>query len=928
MKKLFSIFLSAVIVAATVLCMPVTQAIAAEPVLSYDFEASPQGLTLHNADIIYDNVKKSHVLSLSGKNSYAEFEQGFFDNRNVMTISMDVLSKMSSENFFTFAYGSDNKAYSFLRVRGTTVNNAITSSGNLNEVGVFRDFTKPFVWHNITLVIDNTTTKMYVDGELTTFNQTAETGVLTSDLGKNLIAYLGKSFFEDDKYFEGSFDNFRVYEYALSQDEVVSAIADNIFIANSVTIGTLNADAGIQIPWEYKLEGTDDHTAVTADIDHANGQITSYIRKGTNLSSVPVTFSSALINDAVITVDGMRFNNGDCLNLNYDRQVQITYNNRVENYTLCVPVFAYNPVLSGQYADPDIDYFDGKYWIYPTTDGKYWWTANVFHAFSSDDLINWTDEGVILDTNYDSQPSVNDKGVQICISPWSVGESAWAPSIEKKNDKYYLYYVARIRQDKLDDYGVFRGYKEETGEEIWWDRAIGVAVANNPAGPYVASEAPIAYPKLYASLIDNYTGEQIDPAIFTDDDGSSYLLTGGSCVAFIAKLNDDMTTVDTSTVREVKGMEDFLESFYIFKRNGLYHFTWSCYGTNGEDYTVKYATATSLDGELKNTRVLLTKDIENDLLCTAHQSFVYRADIDECLIAYHRFFLPLSNYPTGLGFHRETCIEKVEFDGITGLMKTVKPTMYGAGKIDASEYNVNLENDIFLYTGKNIEPAFTVTDKDGNTISSSCYTYVYKANRLPSNSAKLIITFNGNINGEIVKTFSIVKEMPTEPAPTEPTTQPTTQPITQPAQPTATPPQSQTVSTTAQSAAPTTAQQIAAPAQTTAKPAETTTAPSSSKPKKAAISKLTKGSKQFKVVWKKISGVTGYEIQYSTDKKFKKNVKSKKIKGASKTSLTVKKLKAKKTYYVRVRAYKTVKVNSKTKTVYGSWSAVKSVKTK
>ncbi len=103
---------------------------------------------------------------------------------------------------------------------------------------------------------------------------------------------------------------------------------------------------------------------------------------------------------------------------------------------------------------------------------------------------------------------------------------------------------------------------------------------------------------------------------------------------------------------------------------------------------------------------------------------------------------------------------------------------------------------------------------------------------------------------------------------------------------------------------------------TSAKPSAKTT-----KLKKPTISKLTKGRKQFKVKWKKVSGITGYQIQYSTSKKFtKKTTKTVKVKGAKKTSATVKKLKSKKKYYVRIRTYKGKK--------YSSWSKVKSVKVK
>lgn len=102
-----------------------------------------------------------------------------------------------------------------------------------------------------------------------------------------------------------------------------------------------------------------------------------------------------------------------------------------------------------------------------------------------------------------------------------------------------------------------------------------------------------------------------------------------------------------------------------------------------------------------------------------------------------------------------------------------------------------------------------------------------------------------------------------------------------------------------------------------------------SKQKKASISKLTKGSKSFKATWKKVSGITGYQIQYSTSSKFtKKTTKSVTVSKAKTTSTTVKKLKAKKKYYVRIRTYKNVKFNGKTVKVYSSWSKAKSVTTK
>lgn len=117
---------------------------------------------------------------------------------------------------------------------------------------------------------------------------------------------------------------------------------------------------------------------------------------------------------------------------------------------------------------------------------------------------------------------------------------------------------------------------------------------------------------------------------------------------------------------------------------------------------------------------------------------------------------------------------------------------------------------------------------------------------------------------------------------------------------------------------------------TTSSTTQPTTKPSTTKntetvkPKKTSIKKLSKGKKKFTVTWAKVSGVKGYQIQYSSDKKFKKNNKSVTVTKQKTTKATVKKLKSKKKYYVRVRTYKTVNG----KKIYSSWSKVKSVKTK
>ena len=85
------------------------------------------------------------------------------------------------------------------------------------------------------------------------------------------------------------------------------------------------------------------------------------------------------------------------------------------------------------------------------------------------------------------------------------------------------------------------------------------------------------------------------------------------------------------------------------------------------------------------------------------------------------------------------------------------------------------------------------------------------------------------------------------------------------------------------------------------------------------ITSVKSQSKAFTVKWKKKTGITGYQIQYSTNSKFKKGNKSIKIKNAKTISKKITKLKAAKKYYVRIRTYKGKK--------YSKWSKVKSIKT-
>ena len=100
-------------------------------------------------------------------------------------------------------------------------------------------------------------------------------------------------------------------------------------------------------------------------------------------------------------------------------------------------------------------------------------------------------------------------------------------------------------------------------------------------------------------------------------------------------------------------------------------------------------------------------------------------------------------------------------------------------------------------------------------------------------------------------------------------------------------------------------------------------------PKSVTVKSLKAVKKRFDVKWsKQTTQVTGYQVQYSTDKNFVKAVKNKKITKNSVVTKTVKNLKSKKVYYVRVRTYTTVKYNGEQMNLHSDWSKVKKVTVK
>ena len=319
-----------------------------------------------------------------------------------------------------------------------------------------------------------------------------------------------------------------------------------------------------------------------------------------------------------------------------------------------------NPLFPGWYADPEAAIFDQTYWIYPTYSGdtsatyqpvglserqvelrkntisKGYLKQTFLDAFSSNDLIAWTRHPHVLDI----------KNVA-----WA-GYSIWAPSITRKDGKYYLFFGANdIQNDKQPG-------------------GIGVAVANQPEGPFTDY--------LGKPLVDKfYNGAQpIDQFIFHDTDGKYYLIYGGWQHCNIGLMKPDFTGfipfADGSIFKAITP-ENYVEGPYMIKRKGKYYLMWSEGGWTGPDYSVAYAIGASPLGPFKRIGKILKQDPQ---IATGagHHSVLHIPNTDDWYIVYHRRPLGITD-----GNHREVCADRMYFDK-NGYILPVKITTAGVNK--------------------------------------------------------------------------------------------------------------------------------------------------------------------------------------------------------------------------------------------------------
>ncbi|WP_171682917.1 family 43 glycosylhydrolase [Paenibacillus planticolens] len=560
------------------------------------------------------SFKMSGGASTSTTAPYVKIPNGVLNGTNNMTIASYVkwnssatvnqwlyaLGINSNKYIFTSPYNGSGLLYSAItNYKGTSSNYGYTTEEKLTASAGLTGNT----WKHVALVIDsdNHTGTMYVDGipVATNTNVTIKPSDLY-DASKDYSGYIGKSFYSADPYFAGEIDDFRIYDRALSADQVADL-------------------AGPLLPTTSIIKATASGLKYDAIIDSATSKVTLALKPGGKIQSIAPEFtlsSGATISPASGSVQ--------------DLTNPITYtvtgkDGKTQKWTVAA-VIANNPVLPGLYADPEVAVFGNKFYIYPTTDGYSGWAGTSFKAFSSDNLIDWKDEGIVFDLQTDEN--------------WDgAGKYAWAPAIAEKNGIYYFYYCA--------------------------NKSIGVATSTSPAGPFKDA--------LGKALIKagDYSGQMIDPAVFKDDDGQYYIYFG-QAPGYVAKLNDDMISLNGKAQTLSISGDSFHEGEFMIKRNGIYYLMWSKNDTGSENYQVVYATGSSPTGPFTGKGIILQKDLSLGIRGTGHSSVIKIPDKDEYYIVYHRMAIPDGKD----GYHREVCIDKLEFNA-DGTIKPVVPTLGG-----------------------------------------------------------------------------------------------------------------------------------------------------------------------------------------------------------------------------------------------------------
>jgi hypothetical protein len=308
----------------------------------------------------------------------------------------------------------------------------------------------------------------------------------------------------------------------------------------------------------------------------------------------------------------------------------------VAGLMLAGAAYATNPLIMDQFtADPTARVFEGKIYVYPSHDIKEppgykgrpnWFVMEDYHVFSSENLTDWKDHGVIVTRN---------------DVEWAdpTAYAMWAPDCVFKDGKYYFYFPAMAKS------GGFR---------------IGVAVADKPYGPF----KPVATP------IEGVKG--IDPGVIIDKDGTAYLFYASRQI-FVAKLKPNMLEIEGEPkVVDNLPTKGLIEGPFAFERNGIYYLTYPHVENKIE--RLEYATSTSPLGPYKQAGVILDESASG--CWTVHHSILdYQG---QWYLFYHD-----RDLSPAFDKNRSIRADKLYFNA-DGSIQKVTPTLRGVGLVQAT----------------------------------------------------------------------------------------------------------------------------------------------------------------------------------------------------------------------------------------------------
>lgn len=370
---------------------------------------------------------------------------------------------------------------------------------------------------------------------------------------------------------------------------------------------------------------------------------------------------------------------------------------------LSVPLMAMaqNPIIRDQFAaDPTARVFNDKVYLYPSHDivppagqRQDWFCMADYHVFSSENLTDWTDHGVII-----SQERV----------PWGKldGYSMWAPDCVERDGKYYFYFPNGPKNG--------RGF------------AVGVAISDSPEGPFVLEPEPI---KGVSGIDPCVLIDSLTPGPSPKGEGSkkpqAYIYWSGMGIRG-ARLKANMLELDGELQevqmlrregmpemppmkiggQQMEGLPDgFKEGPFAFKRDGWYYLTFPWVRQEGGTETLAYAMSKSPLGPWDFKGIIMAEHANR--CWTNHHSLVeYKG---QWYLFYHtNFFSPKDDK------RRSVCIEKIAFNA-DGTIQEVKPTMRGVGINQATE---RIEIDRYS-SASDVQTAYIDTT---NTLRGACVT--------------------------------------------------------------------------------------------------------------------------------------------------------------------------------------------------------------